>query len=160
MKFFVWLFLCLLLVAALLLYRPLAIQIHNGKIKISTTENYTNKAKRDHNDNFYYRLAYSAEDIVDPSIIYDGSYQRIAYPGGDVAPTRGVCSDVIIRAYRKQDIDLQQLVHADMQGNFNAYPQKWNLTRPDANIDHRRVPNLAVFFSTSRRNATNNQQSR
>lgn len=92
------------------------------------------------------RLAYAAEDIVDPTIIYDPTYTRLAYPGGDVSPRRGVCADVIIRAYRRLGIDLQVLVHEDMRRHFGAYPRLWQLRRPDANIDHRRVYNLATFF--------------
>ena len=69
------------------------------------------------------------------------------YPGGDVAPNRGVCTDLIVRAYRAVGIDLQVLVHEDMQDNFDAYPNNWGLSRPDPNIDHRRVPNLRVFFA-------------
>jgi len=79
-------------------------------------------------------------------VIYDGSYRRIAYPGGDVPADRGVCTDVIIRAYRVIGIDLQQRVHEDMRAAFTVYPQQWGLKRPDPNIDHRRVPNLRTFF--------------
>jgi uncharacterized protein YijF (DUF1287 family) len=77
---------------------------------------------------------------------YDPSYARIAYPGGDVPRETGVCSDVIIRAFRTAGVDLQKEVHEDMRVAFKAYPRRWGLTRPDANIDHRRVLNLMVFF--------------
>ncbi len=77
---------------------------------------------------------------------YDPAYVRMAYPGGDVAQDRGVCSDVVIRALRSQSIDLQQAVHEDMREHFAAYPQTWGLRAPDSNIDHRRVPNLQVWF--------------
>lgn len=77
---------------------------------------------------------------------YDGSYVRIAYPMGDVPADRGVCTDVVIRAYRAIGIDLQVLVHADMKAHFSAYPQLWGLSKPDTNIDHRRVPNLQRFL--------------
>ncbi len=77
---------------------------------------------------------------------YDGSYRSIPFPGGDVPLERGVCSDVIIRAYRHAGLDLQVLVHDDMSRNFRLYPHLWGLSRPDPNIDHRRVPNLAMFF--------------
>lgn len=80
--------------------------------------------------------------------IYDPAYVTLAYPGGDVAPERGVCTDVIVRAYRSGlGLDLQKLVHEDMLKNFSAYPTAWGLNRPDRNIDHRRVPNLQTFFS-------------
>jgi uncharacterized protein len=78
---------------------------------------------------------------------YDPRYVQIAYPGGDVPRETGVCSDVIIRAFRAVDIDLQKMVHEDMAKNFVVYPRKWNLSRPDRNIDHRRVPNLMMYFS-------------
>jgi len=83
------------------------------------------------------------------NIRYDGSYFTIAYPNGDVPNDIGVCTDVIIRAYRSLGIDLQKRVHEDMKLNFSAYPSKriWGLTHTDKNIDHRRVPNLQVFFS-------------
>ena len=77
---------------------------------------------------------------------YDGSYVRLAYPGGDVPVERGVCSDVVIRAMRAAGVDLQQAVHEDMRRNFAAYPALWGLRRPDRNIDHRRVPNLETWL--------------
>ena len=91
-------------------------------------------------------LAAAFEQTKSP-VLYDSGYTKIAYPNGDVSPSRGVCSDVIIRAYRSLGIDLQKLVHEDMAGHFNLYPKSWGLTAPDSNIDHRRVPNLCVFFS-------------
>lgn len=79
--------------------------------------------------------------------IYDPAYATLNYPGGDVTPERGVCTDVIIRAYRSGlGIDLQKLVYEDMRTGFAAYPTTWGLKRPDRNIDHRRVPNPQVFF--------------
>lgn len=77
---------------------------------------------------------------------YDASYQVMAYPGGDVSSDRGACTDVVIRAFRQAGIDLQQLIHEDMEKSFSVYPQKWGLSRPDPNIDHRRVPNQMTFF--------------
>lgn len=79
---------------------------------------------------------------------YDSGYSRIAYPGGDVPRATGVCADVIIRAFRDAgSIDLQQRVHEDMQRAFDVYPRRWRLRAPDANIDHRRVPNLETYFA-------------
>ncbi|GAA79954.1 DUF1287 domain-containing protein [Pseudoalteromonas sp. BSi20495] len=82
------------------------------------------------------------------NVTYDGSYHSIAYPGGDVPANVGVCTDVVIRSYRLLGIDLQKLVHEDMLKSFELYPSKriWGLTKPDKNIDHRRVPNLQVYF--------------
>jgi len=77
---------------------------------------------------------------------YDPSYISLGYPGGDVNPQTGVCSDVVIRSFRKAGVDLQKEVHEDMVGAWNEYPKKWGLERPDANIDHRRVPNLMTYF--------------
>lgn len=77
---------------------------------------------------------------------YDGSYRRIPYPGGDVPADVGVCTDVVIRAYRAAGVDLQQRVHEDMTRAFGAYPRLWGLPRPDPSIDHRRVPNLQTYF--------------
>ncbi len=94
-------------------------------------------------------LVEAAIERTNHHIIYDGSYHSIGYPGGDVPSNRGVCTDVLVRSYRKMAIDLQELVHKDMKDNFSKYPSKkmWGLSRPDTNIDHRRVPNLQVFFS-------------
>jgi uncharacterized protein YijF (DUF1287 family) len=78
---------------------------------------------------------------------YDGRYARLDYPAGDVPQDRGVCTDVVIRAYRALGIDLQQRVHEDMRAHFDAYPKLWGLARADRNIDHRRVPNLQRYFS-------------
>jgi uncharacterized protein YijF (DUF1287 family) len=79
--------------------------------------------------------------------IYDPAYQQLKYPGGDVPLERGVCADVIIRAFRNAGLDLQKLVHDDMAANFSKYPKRWGLRRPDTNIDHRRVPNLETYFA-------------
>lgn len=84
---------------------------------------------------------------VGVTTIYDARYTVIPYPGGDVPLERGVCCDVIVRAYRRAGLDLQRLVHEDMLRSFESYPRIWGLTKPDPNIDHRRVPNLATFFT-------------
>lgn len=88
----------------------------------------------------------SARSQIGVTVTYDPSYQKITYPGGDVPKEKGVCSDVVIRVMREQGVDLQKQVHEDMAANFSKYPQRWKLTKPDANIDHRRVPNLMTFF--------------
>ena len=97
-------------------------------------------------EDFYSRLILAAKRQTLIPVTYDGSYMRIAYPGGDVAADRGVCTDVLIRAYRKVGIDLQVDVHEDMKSAFDAYPRTWGLKKPDPNIDHRRVPNLQTLF--------------
>jgi uncharacterized protein YijF (DUF1287 family) len=91
-------------------------------------------------------LVAAARAQVGVTLIYDPSYQQIAYPMGDVATERGVCSDVVIRAFRAVGIDLQEELHRDMKRHFTAYPKNWGLSAPDSNIDHRRVPNLATWF--------------
>ena len=91
-------------------------------------------------------LVSAARAQVGRTLIYDPRYEKLAYPMGDVPIARGVCTDVVIRAFRGQGVDLQRLVHEDMRDHFKAYPQAWGLARPDANIDHRRVPNLATYF--------------
>jgi uncharacterized protein YijF (DUF1287 family) len=98
--------------------------------------------------NFYDKLALAAIERTMHQVRYDPKYVQIPYPMGDVAPDTGVCTDVVIRSYRKFGIDLQALVHEDMQDNFKLYPsrKKWGLRRPDANIDHRRVYNLQTYF--------------
>jgi uncharacterized protein YijF (DUF1287 family) len=92
------------------------------------------------------RLAAAAMERTSHSVRYDGSYRRIAYPGGDVPDSIGVCTDLVIRSYRAVGIDLQAEVHEDMSSHFGLYPDIWGLQRPDANIDHRRVPNLQTYF--------------
>ena len=99
-------------------------------------------------------IAIPADDLVKTArartydfVRYDGRYMRIKYPGGDVPSDMGVCSDVIIRAYRSAfGFDFQKAVHEDIKANFNKYPKIWGLTRPDSNIDHRRVPNLETYL--------------
>ena len=94
------------------------------------------------------RLVNAAEAQIGRTVIYDPAYVKIGYPGGDVPDDRGVCTDVVIRAYRGGlGFDLQKAVHEDMAAHFLSYPQHWGLSRPDPNIDHRRVPNLQTFFT-------------
>jgi hypothetical protein len=90
-------------------------------------------------------VAAAIEQTAEP-VAYDGSYRRIPYPRGDVPPGIGVCTDVVVRAYRRIGIDLQVEVHEDMARDFRSYPQLWGLTRPDSSIDHRRVPNLQTYL--------------
>lgn len=105
-------------------------------------------------------LSIAALELTEDKVVYDPSYFSIPYPNGDVPKGKGVCTDVVIRAFRKIGIDLQKEVHEDMKVNFSKYPKLWGLTRTDKNIDHRRVPNLMTFF-TRRKAAlpiTNNSQ--
>ena len=93
------------------------------------------------------KLTQDAKKQIGVTTGYDPAYRKLAFPRGDVPIETGVCTDVIIRAYRLQNIDLQQLVNHDMKSNWSAYPKTWGLKSTDKNIDHRRVPNLEVFFA-------------
>jgi len=88
----------------------------------------------------------AARAQIGVTVRYDPAYVVLPYPDGDVPQDRGVCTDVVIRALRAEHIDLQQRVHEDMRAHFERYPKRWGLRAPDANIDHRRVPNLQVWF--------------
>lgn len=92
-------------------------------------------------------LVEAAKERLNHLVIYDGSYQKIDYPMGDVDKNKGVCTDVVIRSYRSIGVDLQQLLHQDMVASFEEYPKIWGLKKADSNIDHRRVPNLETFFT-------------
>lgn len=97
---------------------------------------------------FLKKFVAAAEERTHHIVRYDPAYVRIPYPGGDVPESTGVCTDEVIRSYRAVGVDLQKEVHEDMERNFSAYPQqrRWLLSHTDTNIDHRRVPNLMVFF--------------
>ena len=92
------------------------------------------------------KLSNASISLTKDRVVYDPKYVPIAYPNGDVPAGTGVCTDVVIRAYRKLGIDLQKEVHEDMKANFRLYPKNWGMKTTDKNIDHRRVPNLMVFF--------------
>lgn len=98
-------------------------------------------------DKFFYDLSQAAIEQTRHAVEYDPAYVVLDYPGGDVPPGKGVCADVVVRAYRALGIDLQVDVHVDMKSNFSRYPKRWGLSRPDKNIDHRRVLNLMTLFS-------------
>ena len=98
-------------------------------------------------NSFEQKLANAAIALTKDKVVYNGIYVSIPYPNGDVPKEQGVCTDVIVRAYRKLGIDLQKEVHEDMKANFSKYPRTWGLKKTDTNIDHRRVPNLETFFT-------------
>ncbi len=108
----------------------------------------TPATKNQQHPEFLLQLSAAAIERTHHPVRYDPSYVRIAYPGGDVPSGTGVCTDEVIRAYRALGIDLQKEVHEDIAANFSLYPNhlRWMLDHPDSNIDHRRVPNLMVFF--------------
>ena len=101
---------------------------------------------------FAEKLSDAAISITKDKVTYDPKYVSIPYPNGDVPKNTGVCTDVVIRSYRKLGIDLQKEVHEDMNKNFSLYPKTWGLQKTDTNIDHRRVPNLQVFFTRKGKN--------
>ena len=109
----------------------------------------TSRVSQSNQQVFLEKLSAAAIERTHHVVRYDPKYLRIPYPGGDVPADTGVCSDEVIRAYRAVGIDLQREVHEDIAANFSAYPnqRRWLLAHPDSNIDHRRVPNLMVFFS-------------
>lgn len=123
------------------------IVIHTGFVE--KTETKPNSILIENPTDFYQKLSNAAISIIDPEVVYTPDYVGIKYPNGDVPAKTGVCTDVVIRAYRKLGIDLQKEVHEDMKANFSLYPnlKKWVLKTTDKNIDHRRVPNLEVFFA-------------
>ncbi|MDR1615229.1 MAG: DUF1287 domain-containing protein [Campylobacteraceae bacterium] len=95
---------------------------------------------------FAKKLSNAALTLTEDSVSYNAAYFKIPYPDGDIPAEFGVCTDVVIRAYRKTGIDLQKEVHEDMAANFDKYPKNWGAKSTDKNIDHRRVPNLMKFF--------------
>lgn len=99
------------------------------------------------NEQFGIALSNAAIELTKIRVVYDPKYYALDYPNGDLPSNRGVCTDVIVRVYRALGIDLQKAVHEDMSLNFNIYPKNWGLSKPDKNIDHRRVPNLMVYFA-------------
>ncbi|EKD81225.1 MAG: hypothetical protein ACD_39C01901G0004 [uncultured bacterium] len=111
------------------------------------SDNNSSSDNRTEQEIFTEKLVAAAIERTAHLVVYDGSYRKIAYPGGDVPANVGVCTDEIVRIYRALGIDLQKEVHEDMRKNFAIYPKNWGLKSPDTNIDHRRVPNLQTFFT-------------
>jgi uncharacterized protein YijF (DUF1287 family) len=97
-------------------------------------------------DRFSRELSAAALERTQHTVRYEGSYRSISYPNGDVPKELGVCTDVVIRAYRALAIDLQRDLHREMKAHFDEFPKSWGASAPDTNIDHRRVPNLSTFF--------------
>jgi uncharacterized protein YijF (DUF1287 family) len=135
----------IIVLAFLMLNCKEEIVIHTGLVE--KTETKPNSILIENPTDFYQKLSNAAISIIDPEVVYTPDYVGIKYPNGDVPAKTGVCTDVVIRAYRKLGIDLQKEVHEDMKMNFDKYPKNWGLSKPDKNIDHRRVPNLMTFFT-------------
>lgn len=117
------------------------------KEDVSSKDIVHDNSSQDQIDDFYQKLSTAALSIIDPEVIYTPNYVGLKYPNGDAPSKTGVCTDVVIRSYRILTIDLQKEIHEDMKANFSAYPTTWGLKTTDKNIDHRRVPNLEVFFT-------------
>jgi uncharacterized protein YijF (DUF1287 family) len=139
-----WLALCLALVWHFRSYVGLAAGQTQQEGQRELAAQARSRLPRD--DSFATKLAHASLDRTMHVVRYEPAYVPLAYPGGDVPGDTGVCTDEVIRAYRALGFDLQKEVHEDMKQNFSAYPRQWGLSRPDANIDHRRVPNLRAFF--------------
>jgi uncharacterized protein len=131
-----------------MIVRNLLLSLFLASLVFAPPQNTSETVQANHQQ-FLAKLNTAAIERISSNVRYDGSYVRIPYPGGDVPAGTGVCTDEIIRIYRVVGIDLQKEVHEDMAHNFSAYPNepRWGASRPDANIDHRRVPNLMVFFT-------------
>ena len=115
------------------------------QLLVSVVFAQTNSTPPDPHQDFLKRLSAAAIERTGHTVKYDPGYVAMSYPGGDVPPDAGVCSDEVIRSYRALGIDLQKEVHEDMKKHFSAYPEGSRTL--DRNIDHRRVANLMTFFS-------------
>ncbi|HMK24026.1 MAG TPA: DUF1287 domain-containing protein [Terriglobales bacterium] len=113
-------------------------------ISVAAQTAHTRASRQD----FLRELVKAALERTNHRVHYDPAYVRIPYPGGDVSPDTGVCTDEVIRSYRALGVDLQKEVHEDMAANYSLYQRRWHwrVAHPDSNIDHRRVPNLMTFF--------------
>jgi len=127
----------------------LALALLSSSVALSAVPVQTNSPAPISRQQFLEKLVAAAIERTNHSVKYVSAYVHLNYPGGDVPADTGVCSDEIIRSYRAVGVDLQREVHEDMVKNWSAYPPKakWGQAHPDTSIDHRRVPNLMVFFS-------------
>jgi uncharacterized protein YijF (DUF1287 family) len=146
-----WLMVLLVVVGVGIAARPFVSKALAERVPVTELKVEETVAWLAQTDGFGNQLAAVALERTREDITYDDAYYKIGYPMGDVPQGKGVCTDVVIRSYRALGIDLQKLVHEDMQQHFRIYPQLWGLSEPDTNIDHRRVPNLQRFFSRSGR---------
>ena len=130
---------------ALLILAPILGLLASARLDVAQSNSISELRRRE----FLQHLIAAAIERTHHVVRYDPAYVRISYPGGDVPADTGACTDEIIRSYRSVGVDLQKEIHEDMVRNFDLYPRRWRwvLSRPDPNIDHRRVPNLMVFFA-------------
>jgi uncharacterized protein len=137
----------LVIISALFLYKYNTAKTNNSII----TADYS---IRNPDNSRAAQLVVDARSQIGITTQYDGDYKTISYPLGDLPQVTGVCTDVVIRALRQQSVDLQELIHNDMQLDFFAYPNLWNLSTADTNIDHRRVPNILTYMERNNRTLT------
>ena len=142
-----WLMVILVVVSVSFVAKPFVIKALAQNEGVTALKVEETVAWLSQSDAFGDQLAIAALERTQNKVVYDTEYYQLSYPNGDIPSDRGLSSDVLVRSYRSLGIDLQQLVHEDMKGNFRIYPQLWNLNKPDTNIDHRRVPNLQRFFA-------------
>jgi uncharacterized protein YijF (DUF1287 family) len=130
---------------AVLILAPILGLLASARLDVAQSNSIPESRRRE----FLQHLIAAAIERTHHVVRYDPAYVRISYPGGDVPADTGVCTDEIIRSYRSVGVDLQKEVHEDMVRDFDRYPRRWRwvVSRPDPNIDHRRVPNLMVFFA-------------
>jgi len=141
-KWFIYLLgiLFIILISSIVINKIFKLHVFNLDHSFFTSKEY--KINPSINNGIYKSAIEFANTVTWP---YDPGYYKINYPNGDV-PSGGACTDVVIRVLRKNNVDLQQLIHDDMASNFSAYQNRWGLSRPDPNIDHRRVPNIMTYF--------------
>lgn len=151
MKWFMLFGVALIAVVGLLMAVPssreLPLQAASSVVQVVHQINQQVDSQAVEEDAAIHPLVSAARQQIGVTRLYDPAYVGLDYPNGDVPAERGVCTDVVVRALRvAYGMDLQQLIHDDMRRNFSAYPNIWGLSRPDKNIDHRRVPNIQTYL--------------
>ena len=140
-------FIVLAAIAALVVGAALYVRAHDRDARFARREASAPVRVVDRSSSAAKRLVAAAESQIGKTVRYDAAYTPIKYPGGDVPIDRGVCTDVVVRAFRAMGVDLQVKIHRDMVKAFDRYPHRWGLQAPDTNIDHRRVPNMQLYFT-------------
>ena len=142
-----WFLLILVIAISFFFLRPIIPFLQSQRAQASAVNKKKAIDELRSSEEFSKNLAAAALERTRETVNYDPAYYDLAYPGGDLPPHKGVCTDLVVRSYRTLGVDLQQLVHEDMSAHFRLYPQLWERKGPDSNIDHRRVPNLQRYFS-------------
>ena len=101
------------------------------------------KSKVDFNKNGvndYKDFLIGARKYIETNPRYDEyGYYAGGYPPDDV----GVCTDVIWKAFKNAGYSLKDMVDEDIKNHPSDYAE---ISKPDPNIDFRRVVNLKVFL--------------